>query len=117
MIYVASAARHLPGSAQASAGARRRGDVAARAARAKRLRAELALELHEAPDLGAVRTDVGLHVGGGLADGGQVDAEQLRAAVERGRDRPAEVGVVPFPGSHPRRLVERAFEVEVPGQA
>jgi hypothetical protein len=36
---------------------------------------ELALQLHQAPDLGAVGADVGLHVGGQLADGGQVDAE------------------------------------------
>jgi len=43
--------------------------------------------------------DVGLYVGGGLADGTKVGAEQLCAPVERGRDRPAEVGVVPFPGS------------------
>jgi hypothetical protein len=36
---------------------------------------ELALQLHQAPDLGAVGADVGLDVGGQLADGGQVDAE------------------------------------------
>ncbi len=58
------------------------GDVAARAARTERLGAELALKLREAPDLGAVHADVGLDLGGGLADGGQVDAEQLRAPVE-----------------------------------
>jgi hypothetical protein len=52
--------------------------VAASAA-AVRLGLELALKLHQAPDLGAVSTDVRLDVGGQLADGGQVDAEQLRA--------------------------------------
>ncbi len=46
---------------------------------AVRLGAELALKLHEAPDLDAVRTDVGLDGGGDLADGGQVGAEQVRA--------------------------------------
>jgi hypothetical protein len=42
--------------------------------------------------------EVGLDVGGSLADSGQVDAEQLRAAVERGRDRPGGIGIVPFLG-------------------
>jgi len=65
------------------------GDVAARAAGPERLGAELALKLHETPDLCAIRPDVGLDLGGGLADGGQVGAEQLRAPLERGRDRPA----------------------------
>jgi hypothetical protein len=50
-------------------------------------------ELHEAPDPGAVRADIGLHLGGGLADGGHVGAEQLRAPVEEGHDQPGEVGV------------------------
>jgi len=36
---------------------------------------ELAFQLHQAPDLGAVHADVGLDVGSQLADGGQVDAE------------------------------------------
>jgi transposase len=40
------------------------------------------------PDLGAVRADVGLDVGGHLADRGQVDAEQRRAMLKRRRDRP-----------------------------
>src|SRR5829696_7678193 len=40
---------------------------------------ELALELHEAPDLGGVGAEVGFDVGGRLADGGQVEAEQLHA--------------------------------------
>jgi hypothetical protein len=46
---------------------------------AVRLGPELALKLHEAPDLGAVHADVGLNVGGRLLDGGQLDVEQLRA--------------------------------------
>jgi hypothetical protein len=56
---------------------------------------ELALELHEAPDLGAVRAEVGLDVGGRLANRCQVDAEQFRAPLQRPRDRPAHVQVVP----------------------
>ena len=46
---------------------------------AVQLRSELALQLHQAPDPGAVSADVGLDVGGRRTDGGQVDAEQLRA--------------------------------------
>jgi hypothetical protein len=46
---------------------------------AVRLGPELALKLHEAPDAGAVGADIRLDVGGQLADGGEVDAEQLRA--------------------------------------
>jgi hypothetical protein len=42
---------------------------------AVRLGPELALKLHQAPDLGAIYADVGLDVGGHVADGGQVDAE------------------------------------------
>jgi hypothetical protein len=42
---------------------------------AVRLAPELALELHEALDPGAVGAEVGLDLGGQLADGGQVDAE------------------------------------------
>jgi hypothetical protein len=38
-----------------------------------------------------------LDVGGRLTDGGQVDAEQLRAPLQRRRDRPAQVRVVPVP--------------------
>jgi hypothetical protein len=49
-------------------------DVAA-SAPTVRLRPELALKLHEAPDFRAVHADVGLDVGGQLADGGQVDAK------------------------------------------
>src|SRR6266545_8333113 len=62
---------------------------------AKRLGPELPLKQHEAPHLDAVGTDVGLDVGGHLADGGQVDAEQLRAPLHRRRDRPAQVRVLP----------------------
>jgi hypothetical protein len=40
---------------------------------------------------------VRLDVGGRLNDGGQVDAEQLRAPLQRCRDRPAQVRVVPDP--------------------
>jgi hypothetical protein len=51
------------------------GDVAAWATGPERLGAELAPKLHETPDLGAVESDVGLDVDGGLGDGGQVDTE------------------------------------------
>src|SRR5215212_9974921 len=61
------------------------------AAAAVRLRPELALQLHQAPDPGAVGAEVRLDVGGQLVDGGQVDAEQLRAPLQRCRDRPAQV--------------------------
>jgi hypothetical protein len=53
-------------------------EVAA-ASPAVRLGPELPLQLHQAPDPGAVRAEVRLNLGGQLADGGQVDAEQLRA--------------------------------------
>ena len=69
---------------------------------AVRLGPELALELHEAPDLGAVGAEVRLNVGGQLAEGAQVNAEQLRALLQRRRDRPAHVQVVP--GPHRTRL-------------
>jgi hypothetical protein len=60
-------------------------------------RAGAAFQLHQAPDPGAVGADVRLDLGGQLADGGQVDAEQLRAPLQRRRDRPAQVRVVPGP--------------------
>jgi hypothetical protein len=71
-------------------------EVAA-AAPAVRLGPELPLKLHQAPDPGAVGADVWLDLGGQLADGGQVDAEQLRALLQRRCDRPAQVQVVPGP--------------------
>jgi hypothetical protein len=83
--------------------------VAAPAA-AVRLGLELALKLHQALDLSAVGTDVRLDLGGQLADGGQVDAEQLRAPLQRRRDRPAQVGLVPSP--HRGRVLKRTFEEE-----
>jgi hypothetical protein len=61
------------------------------------LRSEQAFQLHQAPDSGAVGAEVGLDVGGCLADGSQVDAEQLRAPFQRRRDRPAHVRVLPSP--------------------
>jgi hypothetical protein len=64
---------------------------------AVRVRPEPPLKLHQAPNLGAVGAHVRLDRGGQLADGGQVDAEQLRAPLQRCRDRPAEVRVVPGP--------------------
>jgi hypothetical protein len=50
---------------------------------------ELPLKLHEAPDPGAVGAQVGPDLGGRLPDGGQIDAEQLRAPLQWRCDRPA----------------------------
>jgi hypothetical protein len=72
-------------------------------------RAQFPLKLHEAPNLGAVRADVGLDLGGHPADPSQVNAEQLCALLKRRRDRPAEVGVTRFPRPHPRSLAEQTF--------
>jgi hypothetical protein len=69
---------------------------------------ELAFQLHQAPDPGAVGAEVGLEVGGRRTDGGQVDAEQFRAALQRRRDRPAQVWVVPSP---PKQAIELLFEI------
>jgi hypothetical protein len=66
-------------------------------ARAVRLWPELPLQLHQAPDLDTVRAAVRFDADSELADGGQVDAEQLRALVERRRDRPTQLRVVPSP--------------------
>jgi hypothetical protein len=62
-----------------------------------RLGPQLPLKLHEAPDPGAVGAEVRLDLGGQLVDGGQVDAEQFGASLQRRRDRPAQVRVVPGP--------------------
>jgi hypothetical protein len=64
---------------------------------AVRLWPELAFQLRQAPDRGAVGAEVRLDLRGQLADGGQVDAEQLRAPLQRRRDRPAQVQVAPGP--------------------
>jgi len=66
-------------------------------ARAVRLRPELPLQLHQAPDLGAVRATIWLDAFSEFADGGQVDAEQLRASLQRRCYRPAQIRVVPGP--------------------
>jgi hypothetical protein len=58
---------------------------------------QLPLQLHQAPHLGAVSADIWLDVDGHLADGGQVNAEQLCAPLQWRRDRPAQVRVVPGP--------------------
>ena len=58
---------------------------------------ELAFQLHEAPDLSAVGTEVGLDLGGQLAHGFQVDPEQLCAPLQRRRDRPAQSGSCQVP--------------------
>jgi hypothetical protein len=73
------------------------------------LGAELALELHEAPNLGPVDPDIGLDVGGRLTDGGQVDAEEFSALLQRRGDRPR-VGRVRFPSPHDDRLRKQVFE-------
>jgi hypothetical protein len=71
-------------------------DVAATAP-AVRLRPELPRKLHQAPDPSAVGADVRLELGGQLPDGRQVDAEQLCAPLQWGRDRPAQVRVLLSP--------------------
>ncbi len=63
----------------------------------ERLGPWLPLQLHEAPDLGAVRAAAANVEPYIRADGGQVDAEHLHAPVERRRDRLVEVGRVPRP--------------------
>jgi hypothetical protein len=57
---------------------------------------ELAFQLHEAPDPGAVGAEVGLDIGGRLANRCRVDAEQFRAPLQRRRDRPAQVRLCPI---------------------
>jgi hypothetical protein len=105
-LIIDSGWREVANKALASSSGSSRADAAAADVAAahppERLGPELAFELHEAPDLRAVHPDVGLDPGGGPADGGQVDAEQGRAPLQRGRDRPVEGGVVGFPGSHDR---------------
>ena len=66
------------------------------------LGAELAPELHEAPDLGAIHPGVGFDVESRPEDGGQVDAEQLGAPLQWGGDRPGEGRIVGFPGLYDR---------------
>jgi hypothetical protein len=61
---------------------------------AVRLGPELAFQLHQAPHLDAVGTEVRLNLGGQLADAGQVDAEQLRAPLQRRRDRRVAAGLL-----------------------
>jgi hypothetical protein len=78
---------------------------------AVRLGPELALKLHEAPDLGAVGAPVGLDAGGQFADGGQVDGKQLRALLQRSRNRPTQIRVVPSPhGSSVSNMCLRRIE-------
>jgi hypothetical protein len=74
------------------------------------VRAQLALQLHEAPDLGAVDPKIGLDVGGRRSDGGEVDAEQLRALVQRGGDGAGQGGIVASQAGMPDRIGEHVFE-------
>ena len=46
------------------------------------------LQLHQAPDLAAVDPDIRLDVGCCPLDGGEIDAEQLDAPLQRRGDRP-----------------------------
>jgi hypothetical protein len=69
---------------------------------------QLPLKLHQAPDLGAVRSDVRLDASGQLAHGGQVDAEQLRAPLQRRRYWSVNRVV---PGPHRGRVPEHKFEI------
>jgi hypothetical protein len=78
-------------------------EVAA-AAPAVHLWAQLTLQLRQAPDPGAVGAEVGLDLGGELADGGQLGSEQLGASLQRRCDRPAQVRIVP--GPHSTQVIE-----------
>jgi hypothetical protein len=71
---------------------------------------EASLQVHEAPDLGAVDPDVRLDVGRRPPDGDQVDAEQLGASLQRRGDRPGIGLVVRFPSPHEGTLDEHMFE-------
>jgi hypothetical protein len=71
--------------------------------RAVRLGLEVAFQLHQTPDPGAIGTELGLDVGGRLTDGGQVDAEQLCAPLQRRCDRPAHVRSCQVPTTRRRR--------------
>jgi hypothetical protein len=51
-------------------------------------------QLHQAPDPGAVGAEVGLNLGGHILDGGQIDAQQLRAPLQRRRDRRVAAGLL-----------------------
>jgi hypothetical protein len=75
---------------------------------AVRVGPQLPLKLHQAPDLGAVRSDVRLDASGQLAHGGQVDAEQLRAPLQRRRYWSVNRVV---PGPHRGRVSEHKFEI------
>jgi hypothetical protein len=84
-------------------------DVAA-AAPAVRPGSELPVKPHQTPNPRAIGPDVRLRLGDRFADGGQVDAERLRAPLQRRRDRPA-----PRPGrarSPPLKGIEHRFETE-----
>jgi hypothetical protein len=55
--------------------------------------------------------EVRLDLCGQRADGGQLDTEQLGASLQRRRDRPAQVQVVP--GPHPTNGIEHKFEAGI----
>ena len=69
----------------------------------------MALELHEAPDLGAVDPEVGLDMGRGLLDGGEVDAEEFGAPLQGGRDRAGQGGSWASQAGMPGSLDEHVF--------
>jgi hypothetical protein len=70
------------------------------------------LQLHEAPDLGPVDSDVRVEIGRCSSDGGQIDAEQLGASFQRCGDRPGVGRVVRFPSPHERNI--RRTYVRIP---
>jgi hypothetical protein len=61
---------------------------------------EMALELHEAPDLGPVYPYVWLDMRGRLRDGGQIDAEKFGAALQQCGNRPSIGRIIRFPSPH-----------------
>jgi hypothetical protein len=62
----------------------------------------MALELHEAPDRAAVDPQIRLDMGSRLLDGGEVDAQELGAALQGSGDRAGQGGIVGFLGLHAR---------------
>ena len=66
------------------------------------LGAQLTLQLRQAPDPGAVGAEVGLHLGGESWTVARSTPSSWAHCLQRGRDRPAHVHVVPMPPPNQR---------------
>jgi hypothetical protein len=75
------------------------GEVAA-ADPAVGVRAEVPLELHQAPDPGPVDPQIGLDVDGRLLEDDQIYTKQLGTASQGSSDRASQGRVVRFPSGH-----------------